>query len=179
MKKLLLSATFAAAAALLFAAPASAEDVPLGETLPALPYTGVTLCFAKAVSNIALIPLASFVESGIVIKDENNKEIIKGNTNYGEKPVADYWTSKIPANINLSAGCYNFHFLIKNTPPSSASYWACAVPQAAYGPVEWGNEVTFSTITSAMGGGALTAVVMIPGLPNKRPEKTSFCPSAS
>lgn len=178
MKKMLLSATVAATA-LLFAAPASAEDVPLGETLPSLPVAGIKFCFPAAVSNIALLPLASFVESGIVIRDENHKEIIKANTNYGEKPVADYWTSKIPRNINLEAGCYNFHFLIKNTPPSSASYWACATPQAAYGPVEWGKDTQYSTITSAMGGGALTAVVMIPALPNKSPEKTSLCPSAS
>lgn len=178
MKKKLLSATVAAAA-LLFAAPASAEDLPLGESESDTPAAGIIFCFPQAVSNIALIPLAGFVESGIIIKDEYNKDIVKANTNYGEKPVANFWTSKLPMNVNLTNGCYSFYFLVKNTPPSSASYWACATPQAAYGPVEWAKDTQYSTITSAMGGGALTAVVMIPALPNKRPEKTTLCPSAS
>lgn len=174
MTKKLLSAI--AAAALLSAAPAAAEDANLNGFQAKKRNTGIYVCFSRNLENVALIPELAFVESAIVIYDSNDKEVVKANTDYKEQTTGNYWTSKLPQNINLKAGCYTFHFMIKTTPPSTSVQWSCATAVSARGLTNSGDRV-FTTLTGAIGAGALSHIVMLPGEPTDTPVGKNTCPS--
>lgn len=173
MKKMLLAVL---AAGTLLSATAAAADNLTDTPEKRKPNTGITLCFPNDMSNIALIPEFSFVESAIIIYDAVTKdEVIKANTTYGDKTTGSYWTSKLPQNIKLNKGCYRFHFMVKSTPPNTSARWICSVPRVDYGPVNAAGD-PLSTLTGTVGAGALSHVIMFPEVPNKLPEDSKYCP---
>lgn len=164
MKNLLCVAAFCGVA--LTAAAASAQSAS----------AGVTLCFASQVSGVAIVPQLDFVESAVVVTDANGSPIVKADNFYGKNSVVgSYWTSAYPANITLPAGCSTVYFMVKNTPPSTATQWMCAPPTVASGPVNAAGTA-FSVVNGVVGGAALSATMVIPAIPNVAPTITTTCP---
>jgi hypothetical protein len=162
MKKLLISAVFAAVAMTAAAGAAKAD--------------GITLCFASAVSNVALVPQIDFVESAVVINNAAGAPILKADSQYGKNTtVGSYWTSAYPANITLPAGCSTIYFMVKNTPPSTGTQWMCAKAAAANGPTNAAG-VAFSVVNGVIGGQSISATALIPAVPNVAPAPVSGCP---
>jgi hypothetical protein len=137
---------------------------------------GITLCFASAVSNVSLIPEIDFVESAVVINNASGTPILKADSQYGKNTtVGSYWTSAYPANITLPSGCSTIYFMVKNTPPSTATQWMCAQPTVGNGPTNAAGTA-FATVVGSIGGGALSGVMQIPAIPNAAPTTVSGCP---
>lgn len=137
---------------------------------------GLTLCFASAVSNVALLPQVDFVESAVVINDSSGSAILKADSLYGNNStVGSYWTSAYPANITLPAGCSTIYLMVKNTPPSTSSQWMCTQAAVANGPTNAAGAA-FSIVNGVIGGQSISATVMIPAIPNQAPASVSDCP---
>lgn len=171
-KKALTSA--AVALLLTTSAPVLAQDGAVGAATT--PTYGLKLCFADKIMSGALLPQVGFVETAVIIRNDQGVDVVKANSSYGEKIVASYWTSALPRNVDLNAGCYTFFFMIKNSPPATGVEWSCATPAAGDGPVQPERELKYTTITGYIGAGVVSGVALLPYYPNKKPEKISDCP---
>lgn len=156
------------------AAPALAQDGAVGAA--AAPTYGLKLCFADKIVAGALLPQVGFVETAVVIRNEKDVDVVKANSSYGAKVVGSYWTSALPRNITLDAGCYTFFFMIKNAPPTTGVEWSCAAPSAGDGPVQPQREIKYTTVSGYIGAGVISGVALLPFYPNKKPVNIGDCP---
>lgn len=144
--------------------PARANEIPiLSLSSSDTPFTGIKMCLKNKTSNISLIPLTEYVESAILILNDLGTPIIKANNYFTAPSPAGYWTSKLPRVIELEAGCYYIHFLLKQAPPGG-SEWSCAWVQAATA-LTTAAKTKVSTLSGSAGASYPTHVMLFPGEP--------------
>lgn len=129
----------------------------------------VTVCFEKAMNEVALVSGLTGVESGVVINDASGNALVKAN-NYFNNGAGSYWTSGLPQTITLPAGCSTFYFMMKTKPLDGKAGWICNAPVASPGEltVIYGSVGKTSTPS---------ALAIVPGTPNDgKTDLTAACP---